>query len=111
MTTLRLIALWLMRIGVALYAVTRNYKTILEFNLESVSYWVTFSYSFFAVLMLIGGLIGKSWLTIFSALFLIFMTGYYAVINVKEIFDHNFAAYVLIGGVAVYFAVNGNDGK
>jgi len=42
---------------------------------------------------------------------LIFMTGYYAVINVKEIFDHNFAAYVLIGGVAVYFAVNGNDGK
>jgi hypothetical protein len=61
--------------------------------------------------MLLGGLIGKSWLTISSALFLIFITGYFAVINVKEIFDHNFAAFVLIGGVAVYFAVNGNDGK
>jgi hypothetical protein len=111
MTTLKLIALWLMRIGVALYAATRNYNAILTFNIDSVSYWVTFSYSFFAAMMLIGGLIGKSWLTITSALLLIFMTGYYAVINVKEIFDHNFAAYVLIGGVAVYFAVNGNDGK
>lgn len=111
MNTLRLIALWLMRIGVALYAVTRNYDTILTFNMESISYWITFLYSFFAAMMLFGGLIGKSWLTISSALFLIFMTGYYAVINVKEIFDHNFAAYVLIGGVAVYFAVNGNDSK
>jgi hypothetical protein len=111
MNTLRLIALWLMRIGVALYAVTRNYKTILAFNTESVLYWVTLSYSLFAALMLVGGLIGKSWLTISSALFLIFITGYFAVVNVKEIFDHNFAAYVLIGGVAVYFAVNGNDSK
>jgi len=111
MNTLRLIALWLMRIGVALYAVTRNYNSILTFNTESVLYWVIFSYSLFAVLMLLGGLIGKSWLTIASALFLIFITGYFAVINVKEIFDHNFAAYVLIGGVAVYFAVNGNDSK
>ncbi len=111
MTTLRLIALWLMRIGVALYAVTRNYKTIVSFDLGNVSYWVTFSYSLFALLMLIGGMIGKSWLTISSALFLIFITGYFAVVNVREIFDYNFGAYVLIGGVAVYFAVNGNDSK
>jgi hypothetical protein len=111
MTTLRLIALWLMRIGVALYAVARNYKTILSFNLDSVSYWVTFFYSLSALLMLVGGLIGKSWLTISSALFLIFITGYFAIINVREIFDYNFGAYVLIGGVAVYFAVNGNDIK
>ena len=111
MATLRLISLWLMRIGVALYAITRNFNTITSFNLDSVLYWVTLSYSLFAMLLLVGGLIGKSWLTISSALFLIFITGYFAIINVKDMLGHNFASYILIGGVAVYFAVNGNENK
>ncbi len=111
MATLRLISLWLMRIGVALYAITRNFKIIVSFNFDSIQYWVTLCYSIFAVLLLIGGLIGKSWLTIFSSLFLIFITGYFAIINIKDMLGHNFASYILIGGVAVFFAVNGNDSK
>lgn len=109
MNALRTITLWLMRSGILLYAVTRYYKGVLEFNTESVMFWVEATYVASAIMLFIGGFMQKSWVTVSSAVIMVFVTGYLAVVNIRNGIDYNFAVFVIVGSVVLFFAVTGNE--
>jgi hypothetical protein len=109
MNALRTITLWLMRAGLVLYAVMRYYKNVLEFQTESVMFWVEAIYVASAILMFVGGFMQKSWVTVSSAVVMVFVTGYLAVSTVRFPIDYNFAVFVIVGSVVLFFAISGNE--
>jgi len=84
------------------------FNTLMIFNTQSVMFWVALLFILFGGLFLIGGFLPKSWLTRLSAVVLIFVTGYLAVINISNGIDYNFSVFVMTGSISLLFAVIGN---
>ena len=99
---------WLMRFAVVFFVLTSYWKTFIFFNFQSVMFYVAAIYVIFSILLFIGGFLHKASLTVFSSLILILVTGYHAFLNLESKLDHNFAVYVVLGSILVYFLTTGN---
>ncbi len=102
------LANWLMRFAVVFFVLTSYWDTFTLFNFKSIMFYVAALYIIFSALLFIGGFLYRGGLTVFSSLILILVTGYQAFINLKSGFDYNFAVFVLIGSIFVYFLSVGN---
>lgn len=102
------LATWLMRFAVAFFVLITYWKTFTAFNLQSIMFYISAVYIIFSILLFIGGFLAKNSLTVISSLFLILVTGYHAFINLGAKLDHNFAVYVILGSIFVYFFAAGN---
>lgn len=102
------LATWLMRFAVVFFVLTTYLKTFTLFNLNSVMFYVSALFLIFSVLLFIGGFLHKGSLTVFSSLILILVTGYHAFLNLESKLDHNFAVFVVLGSIFVYFFTTGN---
>lgn len=102
------LATWLMRFAVVFFVLTTYLKTFTFFNYQSVMFYVSAVYVIFSILLFIGGFLNKSSLTVISSLILILVTGYHAFLNLESKLDHNFAVFVVLGSVLVYFLTTGN---
>ena len=71
-------------------------------------FYVSAVYVIFSILLFIGGLLHKGSLTVLSSLILILVTGYHAFLNLESKLDHNFAVYVVLGSIFIYFFTTGN---
>lgn len=106
--TLFPLSLWLMRLSVLFFVVLRYWDTLAFFNYKSVLFYVSALFILFASLLFIGGFLKKERLTLISSLLLILVTGYHAFLNFKSGIDHNFAIFVMLGAICVYFLSGGN---
>lgn len=102
------LAAWLMRFAVVFFVLTRYWNTFTHFNMQSVMFYVSALFIVFTVLLFVGGFLHKSNLTVISSLVLILVTGYHAFFNIESKLDYNFAVYVLLGSIFVYFLTTGN---
>jgi hypothetical protein len=102
------IAEWLMRCGIVLFAVLYYWDILEVKNYKSVMFYVSLGFILFGFLLFVGGLFRKTSITVISALGLILLTGYQAVIFIKSGIDYNFAVFVIIGSVIFYFLAKGN---
>ena len=102
------LATWLMRFAVVFFVLTTYLKTFTLFNFSSVMFYVSALFLIFSVLLFIGGFLHKGSLTVFSSLILILVTGYHAFLNLESKLDHNFAVFVVLGSIFVYFFTTGN---
>ncbi len=102
------LANWLMRFAVVFFVILTYWKTFTSFNFQSIMFYVAAIYVIFSLLLFIGGFLYNSGLTVLSSLLLILVTGYHAFLNLKSTLDHNFAVYVVLGSVLVYFVTTGN---
>lgn len=102
------IAIWLMRIAVVLFVFTNYWNVFNLFNFQSVMFYVSALFIIFSSLLFIGGFLYKSSLTVLSSFILILVTGYISFINLKSDLDHNFAMFVLLGSIFVFFLTTGN---
>lgn len=102
------LASWLLRFAVVFFVLTTYWKTFTQFNLQSVMFYVSAIYVVFSILLFIGGFLHKSSLTVLSSLLLVLVTGYHSFLNLESKLDHNFAVYVVLGSVLVYFLTTGN---
>ncbi len=102
------LATWLMRFAVVFFVLTTYWKTFTSFNFQSVMFYVSAVYVIFSILLFIGGLLHKGSLTVLSSLILILVTGYHAFLNLESKLDHNFAVYVVLGSIFIYFFTTGN---
>lgn len=84
------------------------WNTFLQFNVKSVMFFVSAIFLIFNTLLFVGGFIKKSSLTVTSSLILILVTGYHSFLNLESGFNYNFAVYVVLGSVYVYFLAVGN---
>jgi len=101
-------ASWLLRFAVVFFVLTTYWKTFTFFNFQSVMFYVSAIYVIFSALLFFGGFLHKANLTVFSSFILILVTGYHAFLNLESSLDHNFAVYVVLGSVFVYFLTTGN---
>lgn len=102
------LATWLMRIAVVLFVFTNYWEVFTFFNFKSVMFYVSALFILFSVLLFIGGFLYKSGLSVFSSLILILVTGYHSFLNLESNFDHNFAMFVVLGSIFVFFFTTGN---
>ncbi len=102
------LASWLMRFAVVFFVMTSYWKTFAHFNFQSVMFYVSAIYVIFSILLFIGGFLHKGNLTTLAAFILVLVTGYHAFLNLESKLDHNFAVYVVLGSVFVYFLTTGN---
>lgn len=105
---LQTIASWLMRFAVVFFVILTYWKTFTFFNLKSVMFYVSALYITFSILLFLGGFLRKASLTVVSALVLTLVTGYHAFLNLESKLDNNFAVYVMLGSIFVYFLATGN---
>ena len=96
-------ATWLMRFAVVFFVLTTYWKTFTFFNFQSVMFYISALYVIFSILLFVGGLSHKGSLTVLSSLILILVTGYHAFLNLESKLDHNFAVYVVLGSIFIYF--------
>ena len=101
-------ATWLMRFAVVFFVLTMYWKTFTHFNFQSVMFYISALFLIFSVLLFLGGFLQKGSLTVFSSLILILVTGYHAFINIESKLDHNFAVYIVLGSIFLYFFTTGN---
>ncbi|HKL07616.1 MAG TPA: hypothetical protein VJ896_02505 [Bacteroidales bacterium] len=102
------LATWLMRFAVVFFVLITYWEPMAAFNLQSTMFYISAVYVIFSVLLFVGGFLPKNSLTVISSLFLILVTGYHAFINLGSKLDHNFAVYVVLGSIFVYFFTAGN---
>jgi hypothetical protein len=102
------LATWLMRFAVVFFVLITYWEPMTAFNFKSVMFYISAVYIIFSVLLFVGGFMAKNNVTVISSLFLILVTGYHAFINLGAKPDHNFAVYVILGSVFVYFFTAGN---
>lgn len=102
------LATWLMRFAVAFFVLTTYWNTFSHFNLHSVMFYVSALFIVFGVLLFVGGFLNKGNLTVLSSLILVLVTGYHSFLNLESKLDHNFAVFVVLGSIFVYFLSTGN---
>lgn len=102
------LATWLMRFAVVLFLFTNYWNVFTLFNFQSVMFYVSALFLIFSALLFVGGFLYKSGLTVFSSFILILVTGYISFINLKSALDQNFAVFVVLGSIFVYFLTTGN---
>lgn len=102
------LANWIMRFAVVLFVLLTYWKSFAAFNFQSVMFYVAAIYVVFSILLFFGGFLRKDSLTVLSSLLLILVTGYHAFLNLESKLDHNFAVYVVLGSIFVYFFTTGN---
>ena len=99
---------WLMRFAVVFFVLTTYWKIFTFFNFQSVMFYVATVYVVFSFLLFIGGFLHRASLTVFSSLILILVTGYHAFLNLESKLDHNFAVYIILGSIFIYFFTTDN---
>jgi len=109
--TLFPLSIWLMRLAVLFFVIMSYWETFAFFNFKSVLFYVSFIFILSAIFLFIGGFLKKDRLTVISSIVLILVTGYHAFLNMKSGIDHNFAVFVVLGSIFVYFLATGNNRK
>lgn len=95
------------RIAILLVVFTLHYDAFMAFKLDSLAFYVAAVYIIFGVLLLIGGFVNKPNLTVLSGLLLLIVSLLMCFVSFDGI-TSEFAVYVLLGSVALFFVTDGN---
>lgn len=102
------VSLWLMRIGLVLYAYDEYFKTFTKFNLDKVEFYIAFLFLIFSAIIFVTGIKKRSALTVISG-FIITLISIYNVINtIDGGLDTQLIINFLIASIAVFFLANPN---
>lgn len=100
------LAIWLMRIGLILFAYTHYFDTIKNFDYENLNFYVALLFCIFSALIFITGFVSKPTITVISGLVLAIISVY----NLVKLFDSgitsSLSVFVIIAGIAFYFLSN-----
>ena len=100
---------WVMRISLVLYAYVMYFDVIAGFQFGNLGYFVALIFSLFSVLLLVGGLLRDSSITVISALILMLLELYQLTYSVNPSVSHSFAIFLMIMAITGYFLASGND--
>lgn len=100
---------WVMRISLVLYAYVMYFDVISSFQFGNLGYFIALIFTLFSVLLLAGGLLRDSSITVISALILMLLELYQLTYNVNPSVSHSFAIFLMIISITGYFLASGND--
>lgn len=102
------IAKWLLRLTVGLAVYSLHFDRMLDFNLTSVNWFISAIITVFTVLLLVGGLVKKSKLTVVSGLIIFVLSVIMMFLggpNLSSVILHSTPA-----AIGFYFLARGNKG-
>ena len=100
------VSIWLMRIGLVLYAYEEYFKTFTKFNLDKVNFYIAALFLIFSAIIFVTGIKRRAALTVVSG-FIITLISIYNIINtIDGGLDTGLIINFLIASIAVYFLAN-----
>ncbi|MFC2152282.1 hypothetical protein ACFLSE_07110 [Bacteroidota bacterium] len=100
------VSIWLMRIGLILYAYYEYFKTFTKFNLDKVDFYIAAFFLIFSVIIFATGFKKRSALTVISG-FIITLIAIYNIINtIDGGLDTALILNFLIASIAIFFLAN-----
>lgn len=100
------VSLWLMRIGLILYAYDEYFKTFTKFKLDKVDFYIAFLFLIFSAIIFVTGIKKRSSLTVIAG-FVITLIAIYNVINTLDGgLGTELIINFLVASIAVFFLAN-----
>ncbi|MFC2103928.1 hypothetical protein ACFLS4_01085 [Bacteroidota bacterium] len=100
------VSIWLMRIGLILYAYDEYFKTFTKFNLDKVDFYIAALFLVFSVIIFVTGFKRRAAFTVISG-FIITLIAIYNVINtIDGGLDTALILNFLIASIAIFFLAN-----
>jgi hypothetical protein len=102
-------AIWLLRIALVISVYVLYSNTISTFAFTSLSFLVAGLILLSGILVVIGGLLNKPWLSVISGLVIFLLSGYKIFVSFNGTFDHFIASQFIPIALGFFFFTNGND--
>ncbi len=100
------VSIWIMRIGLILFAYDEYFKTFTKFKLNHVDFYIAALFLIFSAIIFVTGIKKRAALTVVSG-FIITLIAIYNVINtIDGGLDSGLIINFLIASIAVYFLAN-----
>jgi hypothetical protein len=103
------LARWLLRLSLAVLIFFTYYKTFKGFDFNNLGFYFAAVYVIFGALLVIGGFLSKSSLTVVSAFILFLLSVYLLIKNATGDIGTQMTEYLLPASIAFYFLSTGND--
>jgi hypothetical protein len=104
----QVIAMWLLRITLALYLFLSYINRLSPINFESIRFYVSLVFVIFAVLLLVGGFLSKPGLTVISGLIIFLLSAYQLIISFNGRIDISLVMYFFPLSIGFFFLCQGN---
>ncbi len=101
------VALWALRLTIALAVYVRFFEIVKTLNYSSISFLVAALFCLFAILLVAGGLGKKHGLTMLSGLFIGLLSGWQLAQMPMEP-NNTVSFYALLAAAGIFFLANGN---
>lgn len=99
---------WLLRVSLIASIVVTSYQHVLPINLKSFIFYKSVIFLLMTILLLIGGLLSKSTLTILSGLIVFGFSSYLIFANFEGLHHSGLYLYFIWASIGFYFFCNGN---
>lgn len=100
------VSIWLMRVGLILYAYEEYFRTFTKFHLDNVNFYIAALFLIFSAIIFVTGIKKRAALTVVSG-FVITLISIYNIINtIDGGLDSELIVNFLIASIAVYFLAN-----
>ena len=103
------IAMWIMRLTILLLAYFRYFEVVKAMNFNNLSFYIGVIFILFSVLLFAAGLLGKTSLTVVSALVLFLIVAYQVVVLANGGIGVDFTLNLLLASALLLFVSKGNS--
>lgn len=100
------VSVWLMRIGLILYAYIEYFKTFTKFHLDDLHFYIAVLFLISAVLIFVTGFIYRATYTVLSGLVITLISVYNIIDNFGGGLDSTLIINIIIASLATYFIAN-----
>ena len=97
------VSIWLMRIGLLLYAYEEYFHRLSKFQLSKVEFYIAALFLIFSAIIFVTGFVKKATLTVISGFIITFISIYNILNVVDRGLDMELIINLLIAGIAIYF--------
>ncbi len=100
------LSIWLMRIGLILYAYDEYFKTFSKFNLDKVEFYIAALFLVFSAIIFVTGIKKRAALTVISGFVITLISIYNVISTIDGGLDTGLILNFLIASIAIYFLAN-----
>ncbi|HAN19833.1 MAG: hypothetical protein A2X13_12690 [Bacteroidetes bacterium GWC2_33_15] len=100
------LSVWLMRIGLMIFAYTHYFETIKDFDYKNLNFYLALLFGIFSTLIFITGFVEKQAITVLSGLVLAIISIYNIVILFDAGITQSISIFIIIAGISMYFLAN-----
>ncbi|MDA3952468.1 MAG: hypothetical protein PF485_02405 [Bacteroidales bacterium] len=100
------VSIWLMRIGLLLYAYDEYFNTMTKFHLDDLHFYIAVLFLISAAIIFVTGFIYKATYTVLSGLVITLISAFNIIDNLEGGLDTTLIINIIIASLAIYFLSN-----